>query len=91
LRGISFRSYPPSIKRIMDFDEHVLIQLGNEDRFLDVRGIQTRAELEQRWSEVYRLHPISYDVGRHILPDPEDPENVDARQVARALIAHYLA
>jgi hypothetical protein len=76
--------------RIIDFDEHVLVQLGEDDRYLDVRGIQTEAELRQVWTTVHLMHPISYNLEPHILPDPEDPENVRAREVARALIARYL-
>ena len=76
--------------QIIDFDEHVLVQLG-DDRYLDVTGVHTKAELALVWSQVHRMQPIAYDLSAYILPDPEDPENVRARQVARALITHYLA
>ena len=76
---------------IVDLDEHVLVQLEGEDRYLDVMGLHTRAELAAVWgSAVDRLRPIGYDLGRYILPDPQHPENVRAREVARVLVARYL-
>lgn len=74
---------------IMDFDEHVLVQLG-PDRYLDVTGIHTKAELAQVWEKAYQMRPISYDLGRYIL-EPDAPENVHALAVARALITTYLS
>lgn len=73
--------------RIVDFDEHVLVQLGDADCYLDVTGISTKAELAKVWGEVHRMRPISYDLSQHILPDPEHPENSQARRVARVLVA----
>jgi len=57
---------------------------------LDVTGIHSKDELGKVWGMVHLMQPISYDVGRYILPNPNDPENVHARKVAKALITHYL-
>jgi hypothetical protein len=76
--------------RIMDLDEHVLVQLGDEDRYLDVNGIQTKDQLRKTWRLVDLLEPIRYDLTQHILPDQDHPENVRAREVARLLIAQHL-
>lgn len=76
--------------RIMDFDEHVLVQLDDADRYLDVTGIHTKAELCETWEFGCRLRPIAYDLSKHILSDNEHPENVRACATARALILQYL-
>jgi hypothetical protein len=79
--------YQPAI---VDFDEHVLVQIGGEDMYLDVTGMHTKAELSGFWELSHRMHPIAYDLTPHIIPDQSHPENERAREVARKLIAYYL-
>lgn len=81
----------PDKVRIIDFNEHVLVQIGDEDKYLDVTGVHTKEELRQDWKDwVDKMHPIAYDLTKHILKDPEHPENVQAREVAKKLVNRYL-
>lgn len=71
---------------IIDFNQHVLVKIG-DDEYLDVTGVHTKAELAKVWTMTDKMQPIAYDLTHHILPDPDENENVQARRVALALIA----
>ena len=79
----------PERAKIMDFSEHVLVQIDG-DKYLDINGLQTTKELCSRWKQVDKMAPISYDLSKHILPDPNNEENLLASIIAKRLIEIYL-